>query len=321
MRAGRLLTILMTLQSREQVTAPALAAACGVSPRTIYRDIEALSALGIPVYADRGAEGGYRLLDGYRTRLNGLSSEEAEALFLAGLSGPASDLGLGPAMPMAELKLLAALPPEVRASAERIRATFHLDAPAWFSESEQPSSLPAVAKAVWDQRRIRVRYQSWNGERERELSPLGIVLKGGVWYMVGLVDDNARTYRISRILHLEVLDRQFERPRDFDLAAHWRASTQRLESELYPHQARVRLSPRGRRLLEHLYPSSVHAATVIAPEPEVDGWYAATLPVGVPRHACFDLIRLGAEIEVLEPVELRDAMREMASALLGLYHS
>lgn len=319
MRAGRLLTILMMLQSRKQVTAPELATTCGVSLRTIYRDIEALSALGIPVYADRGAEGGYRLLDGYRTRLNGLSGEEAEALFLAGLGGPASDLGLGTVMPMAELKLLAALPAEVRASAERIRATFHLDAPAWFTQSEQPGSLPAIAKAVWDQRQIRVRYQSWKGEGERLLSPLGIVLKGGGWYMVGEADGGLRTYRISRILELEVLDQGFERPRDFDLAAYWHSSTRRLESELYPHQARVRLSPRGRQLLEHLYPASVQSGAAIATEPDSDGWYSATLPVATPAHACFELMRLGADIEVLEPPALRKAMREMASSLFELY--
>ena len=319
MRAGRLLKILMTLQSREQVTAPALASACGVSPRTIYRDIETLSELGIPVYADRGPEGGYRLLDGYRTRLNGLSSEEAEALFLAGLSGPATDLGLGPVMPMAELKLLAALPPAVRASAERIRATFLLDAPAWFTESEQPPSLPTIAKAVWDQRPIRVHYTSWNGERDRQLEPLGIVLKGGAWYIVGQVEGSIRTYRVSRIHELNVLDGRFERPGDFDLAKYWHDSLQRLESELYSHQARVRLTPRGMRLLEHLYPSSFRATTEIDPEPDKDGWHRATIPVGDPRHASLELLRLGAELEVLEPVELRDALRDMANAMLDLY--
>src|ERR1700712_5183985 len=157
MRASRLLSILMTLQARGRVTAQSLADECAVSLRTIYRDIDALGAAGVPIQSERGAEGGYRLLDGYRTRLNGLSAREAEALFLTGLSGPAADLGLGAAMAAAQLKLLVALPADLRAGAERMRARFHLDAPAWFGEAEQPPNLQLVAGAVWEQQRIQMR--------------------------------------------------------------------------------------------------------------------------------------------------------------------
>ncbi|MGF6904476.1 helix-turn-helix transcriptional regulator [Paraburkholderia sp. GAS348] len=135
MRASRLLSILMTLQARGRVSAQSLADECAVSLRTIYRDIDALSAAGVPVQSERGAEGGYRLLDGYRTRLNGLSSQEAEALFLAGLPGPVQALGLGAVMAGAQTKLLAALPVELRSTAERMRSRFHLDAPAWFADA------------------------------------------------------------------------------------------------------------------------------------------------------------------------------------------
>ena len=188
MRASRLLSILTTLQARGRVTAQVLAEECEVSLRTIYRDVDALSAAGIPVYSERGSAGGYRLLDGYRTRLNGLSAREAEALFLTGLSGPAADLGLGAAMAAAQLKLLVAMPADLRAGAERMRARFHLDAPAWFGEAEQPANLQLVAGAVWKQLRIRMRYRSWKAERERIVEPLGLVLKGGAWYLVGRCD-------------------------------------------------------------------------------------------------------------------------------------
>jgi predicted DNA-binding transcriptional regulator YafY len=225
MRASRLLSILMTLQARGRVTAQILADECEVSLRTIYRDIDALSAAGVPVYSDRGSSGGYRLLDGYRTRLNGLSIDEVKALFLSGLSGPAAALGLGSVMAGAQLKLTAALPAEIRSAAERMRACFHLDAPGWFHEPEQPDHLEQIATAVWQQRPIEMRYRSWKAEKQRRVAPLGIVLKSGAWYLVGSVDAGIRTYRVSRVRELTILNDAFERPSDFDLAAYWSDST------------------------------------------------------------------------------------------------
>jgi predicted DNA-binding transcriptional regulator YafY len=148
MRASRLLTILTLLQARGHVTAPEFAAQCGVSLRTVYRDMDALSAAGIPVYSERGSEGGYRLLDGYRMQMNGLSAKEAEALFMTGLSGPAADLGIGAVMAAAQTKLLSAMPAALRASAEQMRTRFHVDAPAWFAQGERPTHLPLVADAI-----------------------------------------------------------------------------------------------------------------------------------------------------------------------------
>lgn len=174
MRASRLLSILTTLQAKGHATAGQLADACEVSIRTIYRDIDALSAAGVPVYGERGSEGGYRLLDGYRTRLNGLSQPEAEALFLAGLPGPAAQLGLGAAMANAELKLLAALPAELRRSAETARGRFHLDAPAWFEALEQPPELQIVAQAVWRRTALEIRYRSGDRDTLRRIQPLGL---------------------------------------------------------------------------------------------------------------------------------------------------
>ena len=184
MRASRLLSILTTLQARGQVTATELADTCEVSVRTIYRDIDALAAAGIPVYADRGAEGGYRLLDGYRVRLNGLSKPEAEALFMTGLPGPAAALGLDAAMLAAQTKLMAALPANLRPNAGRMQERFHLDAPSWFGETEQPRHLRAIASALLRESLIEIRYQSWRAEKRRRVAPLGLVLKGGGWYLV-----------------------------------------------------------------------------------------------------------------------------------------
>src|SRR5437763_5761687 len=248
MRAGRLLSIVAALQAREQVTATELADACEVSVRTIYGDIDALAAAGIPVYADRGAEGGYRLLDGYRVRLNGLSKPEAEALFMTGLPGPAAALGLDAAMLAAQTKLMAALPANLRPNAGRMQERFHLDAPSWFGETEQPKHLRAIAGALLRENLIEIRYQSWRAEKRRRVAPLGLVLKGGSWYLAGSVDGSVRTYRVARVLDCDVLNERCVRPADFDLAAYWQAATIRLEAEMQPHHATVRLSPSGIKL-------------------------------------------------------------------------
>ena len=318
MRASRLLSILTTLQARGRVTAQTLADECEVSLRTIYRDVDALSAAGIPVYSERGSAGGYRLLDGYRTRLNGLSSAEAEALFLAGLTRQTADLGLGGVAATARTKLLAAMPAEVRAGADRMRSRFHLDAPAWFGEGESLDHLPTVADAVWRERPIRIRYRSWTAERERRVEPLGIVLKGGAWYLVGQVEASVRTYRISRILDLKVLDERFARPDPFDLETYWTESVQRLDAELHPHEATVRLSPRGMRMMESILPAYVRTRAVIG-TPDAGGWRTATMPAATPDHAVVELLRFGTEIEILGPPELRAHMAATVDRLVETY--
>jgi predicted DNA-binding transcriptional regulator YafY len=320
MRASRLFSILTTLQARGQVTATELAEACEVSVRTIYRDIDALAEAGVPVYADRGAEGGYRLLDGYRVRLNGLSQPEAEALFMAGLPGPAAALGIDAAMTAAQTKLMAALPANLRPDASRMQQRFHLDAPGWFGETEEPKHLRIIANAVLRESLIEIRYQSWKAEKRRRVAPLGLVLKGGSWYLAGLVDGSVRTYRVARVLDCAALDHPFMRPDKFDLAAYWQASTERLEAEMHPNEATVRLSPFGVKLLHALSHHYVKTRVHIEETADADGWRIATIPIGkTVWHAAAELLRLGAEAEVLEPSELRNKMAEMTEAMAARY--
>ena len=322
MRASRLVSILLLLQTRGRLTARELADELGVSVRTVYRDVESLGAAGVPLYADRGPAGGYQLLDGYRTRLTGLTAGEAESLFLAGLPGPAAELGLGTMLAAAQLKLLAALPPELRSRAGRIRERFHLDAPGWFSDGDQPLHLAAVADAVWEQRAVRVRYRRWGGEVARTLEPLGLVLKGGNWYLVACAAGQARTYRVSRILELETLDERFERPEGFDLADYWQAWSRRFETDVYRGEAIVRLSPRALARLPHFFhPVAARAAHESASPPDRDGWTQVVLPIESIEHALADLLRLGADAEVLAPPELRERMAETAAALAEIYRS
>lgn len=319
MRASRLINILTTLQAKGLVTAEALAAENGVSVRTIYRDIDALSLSGIPVYSERGSDGGYRLLDGYRVRLNGLTPAEAQAMFLSGIPGAAADLGLGSLMAGAQKKLTAALPEDLRESARRMQTKFHLDAPAWLAEGEQPVYLQAIADAVWNSKRIRIRYRSWTAEKNRLAEPLGIVMKGGAWYLVARVDGSARTYRISRVLDLIVTEERFEWPGDFDLAGYWDENTKRLELELYPNWATVRLSPWGLKEVEHMAPPYVRANLQLSGDVDARGWRMARLPVAHERMAVSEMLKLGPEVEVLDPPELRLAMQRALQTLADYY--
>nr|BFF01384.1 YafY family protein [Streptoalloteichus tenebrarius] len=317
-----MLSILLLLQTRGRMTAQELADELEVSVRTVYRDMDSLSAAGVPVYADRGRTGGYQVLQGYRTRLTGLNTDEAESLFLAGAPGPASELGLGSVLAAAQLKLLAALPPELRSRAGRIRERFHLDAPRWFSD-DTPSHLAEVAEALWNQRPIQVRYRMWDGKGEvtRRLEPLGIVLKAGTWYLVARSGEHLRTYRVSRLLELTVLDEHFERPEDFDLVAYWRSWTERFETGMYRDKAVVRLSPRGMQMLFLLGSVVSKLARESAGTPDPDGWVEVKLPIESVRHAEVDLLRLGAEVEVLAPQELRERIADTVQAMTQLYAS
>ncbi|GEP12477.1 hypothetical protein MMMDOFMJ_4395 [Methylobacterium gnaphalii] len=321
-RASRMLSILITLQAKGRVTATELAEACEVSVRTIYRDIDALSSSGVPVYADRGPEGGFRLLDGYRVRLNGLSPSEAGALFLSGLPGPAAALGLDAAMIAAQNKLMTALPADLRGDADRMQERFHLDAPGWFGEAEQPTNLRAIASAVLRGTLVDMRYQSWRSQKERRVAPLGLVLKGGSWYLAGQADGTVRTYRIARVLHCTPLDTGFDRPKNFDLAAYWQEATLRMETEMHPNMAVVRVSPLGVTLLNALSQSYVKARMQLDDKTDTDGWRIARVPTGKTSwHAASEFLRFGPEIEVLEPVDLRETMAEFTQAMSARYHS
>jgi predicted DNA-binding transcriptional regulator YafY len=337
-RASRLLSLLLLLQTRGRMTARDLADELEVSVRTVYRDVESLSAAGVPVYADRGPDGGYRLLEGYRTRLTGLTTGEAESLFLSGMPGPASQLGLGDVVAAAELKLMAALPPDLRSRAARIRERFHLDAPGWFRAPDDVPHLQAVADAVWNQQRIRVLYHRWAHPQqvERDLEPIGVVLKAGTWYLIarphpGAPQDDPppdtpqapaapRTYRVSKILTLQPLPHRFDRPPGFDLAAYWDAYAARFEADSYRDQATVRLSPDGLlRAPILLPPVMARAVHDNAGPPDPTGWTTLTLPVESLRHAHVEFLKLGADVEVLAPPPLRAMMTDTARALADRY--
>ena len=320
MRASRLLSILMLLQSRGRLSAQTLADELEVSVRTVYRDVDELSASGVPVWADRGRLGGFQLQPGWRTRVDGLTAPEAQAMFLGGLPGPAAELGLGEAMASAQLTLLAARPEGWREDARRVSTRFHVDPIDWYRGPAATDHLPAIAQAVWGERRLAVRYESWNGVSQRRLDPLGLALKAGVWYVVAASGSQApRTYRLSNILELAVIDERFVRPEAFDLAAYWAASTRRFEAGLYRDQAVLRVTARGMKQLRALGQAIADAADQSARADAVSGWQRVTVPIESVEHAVGQLLRLGPDAQVLKPVALRQRLTDTIAAMAALY--
>jgi len=318
-RASRLVSLLLLLQARGQMTAGELARELEVSERTVHRDVEALSASGVPIYAERGAYGGIRLVDGYRTRLTGMTAEEAEALFLAGMPGPAAELGLGTVVAAAQLKVLASLPPELRARASRLVERFHLDAGEWFKASQPVPYLGALSDAVWNTVPITIQYDRGDGPVERALEPLGLVLKAGVWYVVARVEDQIRTYRVARVVAAEPGTEPFERPAGFDLAGYWAESAAAFERDVPRIDVDVRVRPdRLDRLRAAVGGATVDAAERL-PEPDPEGWLRLRLRLDWPDEVAGTLLRAGRWVEVLAPLDVRARVASTARAIAARY--
>jgi predicted DNA-binding transcriptional regulator YafY len=301
------------------LTAAELAAELDVSERTVYRDVLELSAAGVPVYAEQGRAGGYRLVGGYRTRLTGLSPAEAEALFLVGLPGPAGDMGLAEPVRAVRRKVLAALPPGLRDASQRAGQRFHLDAPGWFGDQDPPPLLAELARAVWHDRTLTVRYRN-RAEVTRTVEPYGLVLKNGVWYLVGRVGAGLRVYRADRVTAAEPAGDTFARDPAFDLPSFWAARAAEFVRQMLRDTITVRLSPHGRRLLRYVVePLAVQEAEQAAGEPDPDGWVRTRLPVESPDVAYSSMLRLGPEVEVLDPPELRARIADAVERMRELY--
>jgi predicted DNA-binding transcriptional regulator YafY len=320
-RASRLLAILFRLQASGPATAEALAGELEVSVRTIYRDVAALQSAGVPLWTETGPGGGIRLLDGWRSRLDGLTADEAGALFLAGAPGSAvAELGLGTVLAAAQAKVLATLPPELRHRAGRVRQRFLLDAPGWFHLEEERPHLALVADAVWSERRIDVRYRRGRDRTvARRLDPLGLVLKGGTWYLVARHRADVRTYRVSRLSEASARDERFVRPDDFDLAAWWAASTAEFDRSILRERVRLRLSPAAARSLGWFVDATAATeALAAAGPPDGEGWLEVDLAVEEEAVAAGQLLALGDGVEVLAPASLRSAIAATGRRMAAL---
>jgi predicted DNA-binding transcriptional regulator YafY len=315
-RADRLISILLLLQSHGRLPARVLAERLEVSERTINRDMEALSMAGVPVYAERGRRGGWALTEDYRTDLTGLDESELRSVVFGAPATVLADLGLAEAAERAVVKLLAALPEGRRREAENARAYLHVDPAGWRRTEEVAAHLPALELALRTRRRAVIRYErAFEPEVvEREVDPLGLVAKGATWYLVAAVGDQVRTYRASRIRDVRLLDEPAVRPPDFDLADWWAASRAEYEAMLPVFRATVRIAaaalPRARmgwrfgRIEEEVAPGDA-------------GWTTCRVRFDSLDAATEAIVGLGPDAEVVEPEELRDAVVEVARAILS----
>lgn len=315
------MSILMLLQARGRMTAAELAHAMEVSPRTILRDIDQLSAAGVPLWGERGRQGGFQLRAGWSTQLTGMTGPEANALLLAGLPGPATELGLGTAAASARLKLLASLPGALREQAARVGERLHIDPLDWYRAGDMPQYLHEVAASVFQGQGLRVRYDSWRGVAQRDLEPLGLVLKAGAWYLVARRAGQAepRTYRLASLRALQATGQAFTRPRGFDLARWWQASAARFEAELRQLPARLRISPRGlgwmrnaRLPFELLSPGAEGQSGRI-------GWCVVQVPIESLEQGARQFLAWGDELEVIAPATLRAQLRRVAAGVLAVH--
>lgn len=350
MKADRLLSALMLLQGNGRLTGRELAKRLEVSERTVHRDMEALSAAGVPVYALRGAQGGWQLAEGWQTSVPGLEEQELRALLMAQPPRVLGDLRLASAAERAMGKLMASLPAGMRQQAVTIRERLFIDVEGWRGSRENLSMLPIVQEAVWRDRQLQIRYVrggrptagrdgggrdggdrdgvSRNGSSsggigpdgasrdggERIVHPLGLVAKGTAWYLVANTADGFRTFRISRIECATILEEACARPSDFDLATHWKASTTTYQETLPRYDVTLRVEPDVASWLKHW-----RAAWLAEPmgAAEADGWITCRVQFDCENEACFVVLGFGQRAEVLAPLSLRDRIIAEADAIIA----
>lgn len=318
MRADRLLSIVLLLQANRLMTSRDLAARLEVSERTIHRDMEALSGVGIPVSAERGARGGWSLLGDYRTSLTGLNEAEIQSLFLTKPAKLLADLHLDKAADGAHLKLLASLPSTFRDGAERVRQRIYVDVSGWSRREEAVPFLPVLQEALWLERRLAIQYERGENAEpvERLISPLGLVAKGSVWYLVGAVDGQVRTYRVSRIAKAEVLDEAAPIPVEFNLAEYWEQSASTLKSNAPKYLASFWVAP---SVLLRLNFAGRFARVRETDETDARGWKKVFIGFDVDEMACEYAVSFGPQLEVIEPLALREKVVAMTRATLDFY--
>lgn len=318
MRSDRLLSILLLLQARGRVTAPALAAELEVSVRTVHRDIEALSAAGVPVYTERGRHGGCVLLPGYRTDVTGLTTGEAQALFVFAGSGVLGEVGLEPALRSGLRKLLAAMPAPRRPEVEQARERVVVDPRGWMRSPEPLPAMDVVQDALWRDRRLRMHYRRRDdpGSRRYTVDPYGLVTKAGTWYLLAAHRGTVKMFRVSRVESATALDAASARPPDLDLDALWARLRDRVEVRTGVLAARLLVDPGTWRLLHGVLRAQLVAEPVL--HPEVDGLLPVDAVFRGLRPARM-LLGFGTAVRVLSPPELVAELAGTAAAVVVQY--
>ena len=318
MRADRLLSLVLLLQARGRATAQAIAAELEVSVRTVYRDLEALVAAGVPVLTESGPGGGCRLMEGYRFPLRGLRPDEAEALLILGVPGVLRELGLDAALDAAQRHI------RVTAGDGPVAALVHLDMPRWFGGQEEVPCLRDLARALRSRRRLALGYMPRDDAGDPEpwvAGPLGLVNKAGLWYLVACFQDcpDVRVFRVARIASARVLAEPSERPAGFDLAGFWAQWSAEFEASRPRLPVTLRASPRALAAFGEIFGSAVGPALAAALPPDERGWRVVTLSFEHERAAVHRLAGFGDRVEVLAPPSVRARLVATARQILGHY--
>ncbi|WNG50209.1 YafY family transcriptional regulator [Archangium minus] len=320
MRADRLVSLLMLLQTRQRWTAGELAQRLEVSERTIYRDLDALSASGVPVFATRGPSGGVALVEGWRTQLTGLKRAEVHALAAVGAPVALEDLGLSAPLRSGLMKLAAALPAVQQSLIEYARQRLHVDPSSWrFSEREPVPHLAVLRDAVWQDRRVRLEYRDFDGNRTRRVvEPYGLVIKADRWYLVAGSEKGPAVFRGSRVEGVRLLPTTFERPARFDLEVFWKEWCARFAERRAQYEVTLRVTAEGEDAVRHVRPPADQARLAEARQAR-DGTKTVTLDFERESIALSQLCVLGRGVEVLAPEALRVRLRTISAELQALY--
>ncbi len=320
MRADRLLSMLLLLQARGRMTARQLADALEVSERTIYRDVDALSAAGVPVYADRGPGGGVALLDDYRSELTGLTGDEIRALITFGSASPLDDLGLGDRLKAALIKLDAALPDARRAEYRSLGRRVYIDAGGWAHRLEPVPHLTTLYEAVRRDRWVRWTCRLMFGAQvTQRIAPYGLVAKAGVWYVVYAREGTLHVIEAAHVIAAEPTGEHFERPAGFDLAAFWAQWCATYEERAPVYPVRARIAPALLPVLRWRYGGAFETLLAEAGPPDAHGWREITLLFRSLEDARGQVLGFGRALEVLAPEALRLSVIDFARQIAAFY--
>jgi predicted DNA-binding transcriptional regulator YafY len=321
MRADRLISLLMLLQINGRMTAQELSDRLEVSTRTIYRDLDALSTSGVPVYAERGPMGGCMIMESYRTNLTGLTESEVRALFAFSVPGLLADLGADKASEGAMLKLTASLPAPFQQDAGKVRERLHLDPAPWFHPPEPVPFLRLLQDAVWEERRVKMVYRRGDGRWVKRLvDPLGLVAKASVWYLVaGLRGGMVMVYRVSRIQEAEMTTGTLLRPPEFNLAAYWTSWSTRFEKSQDAYVVMLQVSPAAVPVLVRQFGEGIIQLVTTANTQAEDGSVQIELRFGSAEDACQQLLGLGTAVTVLSPTDLPLLLAKRARQIIWAY--
>jgi len=324
MKSDRLLSALLLLQAHGRLTGRELAERLEVSERTVHRDMESLSAAGVPISALRGAQGGWQLEPGWRTQVPGLDAAELNALLMA-QPRALGDPRLAAAAERAFEKLMAAFSAPMRARAAAIRERLYIDATGWHPSNENLSLLADVQEAVARDCKISFDYTRADGQSgPRTVDPLGLVAKGASWYLVARAPAGLRTYRVSRMRNLTPLTLPCERPPNFDLAAYWKHSTAQLEQQRRQYETILMFDPRSAHSalewfavtpIEEGSDSDEQNSSDSQKFPAKEGWKKFLVRFDNEDQAAFIALGYGTRIQVISPPELKRRVAAETQAL------